>query len=288
MTYNLPCTNHSFSMINLVKLMPSWDWDVFDQILAQTGLSSVELVPSLLLGPNWDKFPDLVTSDSCYLLEKLTQRYKVGSIQSLTYGLDINLADDLRSHHGLARRLEGLVDIGHRTNCFLFILGSPGQKKQIFNHINQYNYKSNFIDNCAYILSTIGSEFTLSLEHNTSFQGAEFCNTLGEISEVVQTLRERGFSNIGLNLDTKCLIDEMGPDFNLEQLLADESLKSLISSIQVGLDFLTRDCSHCKKDKDILFSFSRKHRVHLSFEEFGLSESQLLCFTNIWPDEKTS
>ena len=84
-------------------------------------------------------------------------------------------------------------------------------------------------------------QVTLSLEHNTIVQGAEYCNTLAEIIDVVKTLGEQGIANAGINLDTKCLIQEFGDDVHVGELIANHGLAGMITSIQVSFDFLSRD-----------------------------------------------
>jgi hypothetical protein len=273
---------YSFSMINLVQLMPQWSWEKFDQVIAKAGTSSVELIPSMVLGFNWDQQLDAVNGPTRLALEQLQSRCSVGTIQSLTYGLDINLADDLSTHPGLLRRLQGLIKLGRATECHVFILGSPGQKKHVYPEVSKEEHKQRFVDTCHYIASILEPKFVLSLEHNTLSQGAEFCNTLADICEVVTTLRAQGVANVGLNLDTKCLIHEMGEDIQIEDVLADQSLRSIVTSIQVSLDFLTREVPHRHVDQRTLKAFARESGVPISIEEFGLMDHQVTPFVEAW------
>lgn len=273
---------YSFSMINLVKLMPEWSWDGFDQVMDQAGTNRVELVPSMLLGMDWDQQIEEENGPVQQALVRLMQRYKVGSIQSLTYGLQINLADQLINHLELLRRLKALRVLAKTTGCSVLILGSPGQKKQLDPVMDSVDHKQRFIDNCSWMARTLGSEVKLSLEHNTIVQGAEYCNTLAEIIDVVKILREKGIANAGINLDTKCLIQEFGDDVHVGELLANHDLAGLITSIQVSFDFLTRNAPHRAEDHRKLLNFAHAVGLPLSLEEFGLDQSQLQPFAEAW------
>ena len=273
---------YSFSMINLVKLLPEWSWDGFDQVMDQAGTNRVELVPSMLLGMDWDQQIEEENGPVQQALVRLMQRYKVGSIQSLTYGLQINLADQLVNHLELLRRLKALRVLARTTGCSVLILGSPGQKKQLDPAMGSVDHKQRFIDNCSWMARTLGSEVKLSLEHNTIVQGAEYCNTLAEIIDVVKMLREQGIANAGINLDTKCLIQEFGDDVHVGELLANHDLAGLITSIQVSFDFLTRDAPHRAENHRKLLNFAHTGGLPLSLEEFGLDQSQLQPFAEAW------
>ena len=269
-------------MINLVKLMPEWSWDGFDQVMDQAGTNRVELVPSMLLGMDWDQQIEEENGPVQQALVRLMQRYKVGSIQSLTYGLQINLADQLVNHPELLRRLKALRVLARTTGCSVLILGSPGQKKQLNPAMGSVDHKQRFIANCSWMARTLGPEVKLSLEHNTIVQGADYCNTLAEIIDVVKTLREQGIANAGINLDTKCLIQEFGDNVHVGELLANYGLAEMITSIQVSFDFLTRDVPHRSKDHRQLLDFARARALPLSLEEFGLLENQVIPFVEIW------
>jgi sugar phosphate isomerase/epimerase len=276
---------YSFSMINLVKLMPEWSWDGFDQVMDKAGTNRVELVPSMLLGMDWDQQIEEENGPVQQALVCLMQGYKVGSIQSLTYGLQINLADQLVNHPELLRRLKALRILARTTGCSVLILGSPGQKKHLDPDMGSDDHKQKFIANCSWIARTLGSEVKLSLEHNTIVQGAEYCNTLAEVIEVVKMLREQGIANAGINLDTKCLIQEFGDDIHVGELLANHELADLITSIQVSFDFLTRDAAHQDNDHRQLIGFAHARALPLSLEEFGLLENQIQSFAQHWRHE---
>ena len=273
---------YSFSMINLVKLMPEWSWDAFDQVMVQAGTNRVELVPSMLLGMDWDQQIEDENGPVQQALVCLMQRYKVASIQSLTYGLQINLACQLVNHPELLRRLKALRVLARTTGCSVLILGSPGQKKHLDPDMGCDDHKQRFIANCSWMARTLGSEVKLSLEHNTIVQGAEYCNTLAEIIDVVKMLREQGIANAGINLDTKCLIQEFGDDVHVGELLANHDLAGLITSIQVSFDFLTRDAPHRAENHRKLLNFAHTGGLPLSLEEFGLDQSQLQPFAEAW------
>lgn len=273
---------YSFSMINLVKLLPEWSWDGFDQVMAQAGTTRVELVPSMVLGVDWDQQIEAQAGPVQQALEQLLQRCTVGTIQSLTYGLPINLADHLIDHPELLRRLQALGVLGKTTRCSVLILGSPGQKKRLDTAMGEAEHKQRFMANCSWMAHTLEPELILSLEHNTSFQGADYCNTLAEITDVVRTLRGNGTANVGVNLDTKCLIHEFGPTVHVGELLADPGLAELITSIQVSFDFLTRDTPHRAEDQRQLLAFARARKLPLSLEEFGLLEHEVIPFAEAW------
>ena len=277
---------YSFSMINLVKLMPEWSWDSFDQVMGQAGTNRVELVPSMLLGIDWDQQIEEEDGPVQQALVRLLQRYKVGSIQSLTYGLQINLADQLVNHPELLRRLKALRVLARTTGCSVLILGSPGQKKHLDPAMGSVDHKQRFIDNCSWMARTLGPEVTLSLEHNTIVQGAEYCNTLAEIIDVVKTLGEQGIANAGINLDTKCLIQEFGDDVHVGELLANHGLAGLITSIQLSFDFLTRGAPHRTEDHRKLLDFAHARGLPLSLEEFGLLNSQLTSYVKACKSQK--
>jgi len=273
---------YSFSMINLVKLLPEWSWAGFDQVMAQAGTHRVELVPSMLLGMDWDQQIEEANGPVQLALERLLQGYTVGSIQSLTYGLHINLADQLINQPELVRRLKALRILGKYTGCSALILGSPGQKKQLDPAMSRADYKQRFTANCSWIAHTLGPELILSLEHNTKAQGADYCNTLTDIADVVSTIRSNGIGNIGINLDTKCLLHEYGENVDVTEILSKAALVDLITSIQVSLDFLVRDISHGAKDHRALRAFALARDLPLSLEEFGLAKDQLRPFIEAW------
>ena len=273
---------YSFSMINLVKLMPEWSWDGFDQVMDQAGTNRVELVPSMLLGMDWDQQIEEENGPVQQALVRLMQRYKVGSIQSLTYGLQINLADQLVNHPELLRRLKALGVLARSTGCSVLILGSPGQKKQLDPAMGSVDHKQRFIANCSWMARTLGSEVILSLEHNTIGQGADYCNTLAEIVDVVKALRLEGIANVGVNLDTKCLMQEFGDNVHVGELLANHDLAGMITSIQISFDFLSRDAPHRANDHRRLLVFAYARDIPLSLEEFGLLGNQIQSFVQHW------
>jgi len=273
---------YSFSMINMVKLLPEWSWDGFDQIMSQTCTRRVELVPSMLLGMDWDQQIDEQYGPVQQALERLMEQYTVSSIQSLTYGLQINLADQLINHPELLRRLKALRLLGKSTGCSVLILGSPSQKKQYDPAMSSADHKQRFIANCTWMANMLGPEFTLSLEHNTADQGADYCNSLAEMGAVVKSIRDNGMRNVGLNFDTKCLIHEFGEDVCVSSLLASPWLSGLITSIQISYDFLSRNVPHRAEDQRQLLAFARTRAIEPSLEEFGLLENQFHSFIEIW------
>jgi sugar phosphate isomerase/epimerase len=286
MTSSLAEVPYSFSMINLVQLLPEWSWAGFDQVMAQAGTNRVELVPSMILGGDWDQQIGEQSGVVRQALERLLEQYTVGSIQSLTYGLPINLAEPLINHPELLTRLQALAVLAEATGCSVLILGSPGQKKLLNPAMSQAEHKQQFIANCNWMASTLGPKLILSLEHNTSAQGAEYCNTLGDIVDVVATLRRNGTANVGLNLDTKCLIHEFGREVKVGGLLAEPSISEMITSVQVSFDFLTRVTPDRNLDLLQLQAFARIRNLPLSLEEFGLLSSQLTSYVEAWKTQK--
>ena len=143
-------------------------------------------------------------------------------------------------------------------------------------------HNQQFIANCTWMAGILGPEIILSLEHNTSSQGAEYCNTLGDIVDAIITLRSKGAANVGLNLDTKCLMHEFGEDVQIGKILSMPGLSELVTSIQVSYDFLARDVAHRAEDQRQLCTFTSSRNLPLSLEEFGLLEHQLKPFIEAW------
>lgn len=279
-TYFAPAS-HSFSMVNLINMMQEWDWAQFDKIMKQVGTRRVELVPGMLMGNGWDRKMDKV-SLCTDLLKRLKDSYTISSIQSLTYGLSINLFDDLSSDHDVIQRFRSLAFAGNLLNSKIFVLGSPGQKKLRSPDLDTGKLKDQFVENCAFMTSILGLRSVLSLEHNTLAQGAEFCNTLRDITEVVLELKRIGIQNVGLNLDTKCLLDEFGNEANISQLIIQYELRSIVKSIQVSYDFLRRPGCQARSDELALLELARDLHCPVSLEEFGLLDDQLGDFIGSW------
>lgn len=130
--------------------------------------------------------------------------------------------------------------------------------------------------------SRLSGHGILALEHNTLQQGAEYCNTLIEISNTVQAVKEMGVSNVGINLDTKCLIQELGEDFSLQGVLQNPEICDHIVSIQVSHDFLGRSAPNHAVDLYSLMQFIDQRKVSVSLEEFGLLDDGLDPFVIKW------
>ena len=64
-------------MINLVKLLSEWSWDRFDHLMDQAGTNQVELVPSMLLGMDWDQQIEEENGPVLQALEHLMCLYRV-------------------------------------------------------------------------------------------------------------------------------------------------------------------------------------------------------------------
>ena len=277
----LEFTPYGFSMVNLVKMMPEWDWYHFAQIMVRAGTSRVELVPGMLLGSDWDQH--LETSPKCAAaIERIKDSFTITSIQSLTFGLSINLSELLSTNDDAVRRFRSLARLGDLTGCNIFVLGSPAQKKLKRPDADISECKSHFTANCAWMASLLGIHRILSLEHNTLRQGAEFSNTLGDIVDIIRSLKLAGIANVGLNLDTKCLIDEFGIGFSLCELAEEYELRAHLTSIQVSLDFLERTGHMARSDEALLLQLARDRSCPISLEEFGLLDSQLNQFISFW------
>jgi hypothetical protein len=106
--------------------------------------------------------------------------------------------------------------------------------------------------------------------------------TLAEMVDVVKILREQGIANAGINLDTKCLIQEFGENIHVGELLVIYCLAEMITSIQVSFGFLIRNASHRTDDQRQLQAFARTHNLPVSLEEFDLLDSQLATFVKAW------
>ena len=276
---------YGFSMINCVRMMPSWDQVVFDRIMTRAQTKTIELVPSMILGNDWDQLLLNTYSELPSQLTNVLHKYKVSSIQSLTFGLDINLADPTLS---LDTRLQALCLLGQACNCSLFVLGSPAQKKIDSNLGTVEKHSSFFAANCALMARKLGHDCILALEHNTLQQGAQYCNTLNEMRNVVKVVKAKGIGNIGINLDTKCLIQELGTDVSLASLLQDQEISSYIVSVQVSNDFLSRESVNRDIDVCSLIEFTRSRNIPVSLEEFGLFDPDLDLYVMKWREAITA
>jgi len=272
---------YSFSMVNLINLMPVWNWQQFDEIMSQAQTRNVELVPGMVLGSEWDKniSQPSATSDA---LELLTNSYSVTSIQSLTYGLNINLADVLSNNNDVIRRFQSLAHLGKLLSCRVFVLGSPGQKQMNTYYTDPERLKKQFIDNCAWMASVLAPSGTLSIEHNTKNQGADYCNTISDIVDVVTELRNSGIQNVGINLDTKCLINEFGGNLHLAELIDTYNLEAIITSIQVSLDLLGRSGRKSRIDEQKILQLAKTQGCPISLEEFGLPSEHFNEYISAW------
>jgi sugar phosphate isomerase/epimerase len=279
MKYEPSFAGYSFSMINLVNLVDASNFGEFAVIMARAGTKAVELVPSMLLGPDWDDCDEIKSLEN---LHALAASYQVSSIQSLTYGLNLSLTDDIMANPYWQHRFEMLKCLGGFLSCRLFILGSPGQKKLRTDLGDERTHIRLFTHNCKVMAGILGPEGFLCLEHNTLQQGAQYANTLAGVLDVVVNLNALGCANVGINLDTKCLLLEFGSHMHIGSLLSEPKLATRIKSIQVSLDFLSRDCAHCEDDIRVLVSFARENQIPLSLEEFGLREDQLSDYIDLW------
>jgi len=271
--------DYGFSMINFVNLIDGFVFSDFSVIMARAGTKAVELVPSMLLGPAWDECDEFMSLEN---LHALAASYKVSSIQSLTYGLNLLLTDDIMANPHWQHRFRMLKCLGDFFSCRLFILGSPGQKKLRTDLGDERTHIRLFTHNCKVMAGILGPEGFLCLEHNTLQQGAQYANTLAGVLDVVVNLNALGCANVGINLDTKCLLLEFGSHMHISSVLSDPKLAIRIKSIQVSLDFLSRDCAHCEDDIRVLVSFARDNQIPLSLEEFGLREDQLTDYIDLW------
>jgi len=279
MKYEPSLAGYSFSMINLVNLIEASNFSEFAVIMARAGTKAVELVPSMLLGPDWDDCDEITSLEN---LRALAASYQVSSIQSLTYGLNLSLTDDIMTSPYWQHRFKMLKRLGGFLSCRLFILGSPGQKKLRTDLGDECSHIRLFAQNCKMMARILGPEGFLCLEHNTLQQGAQYANTLAAVLDVVVSLNALGCTNVGINLDTKCLLQEFGKNMRIGSVLSVPGLAARIKSIQVSLDFLSRDCIHCEEDIRMLAGFASENQIPLSLEEFGLQEEQLTDYIALW------
>ena len=134
----------------------------------------------------------------------------------------------------------------------------------------------------------IGEKIVLSLEHNTSTQGAEFANTLFDITEIVRNLKGQGIKNIGINLDTKCLTQEYGESVNLTAIIEELNIYHLITSIQISSDYLQRTAITKTQDFKTLMQIAYDNGIDVSLEEFGIKNEQIRDFIVSWKENKNS
>jgi hypothetical protein len=269
---------YGFSMINFVRLVDQWNFTAVERIMKIVGTQRLELVPSMLLGVDWD----LQDFEDSQVFQEFARIYEVPSIQSLTFGLDLRLTDDFSACPAWQHRFRMLKRLGETLSCQLFILGSPGQKKLDPAVGDQRIHQQRFQDNCSRMAETLGPQGLLCLEHNTKEQGAEYCNNLASNLEIVTNLESMGCLNVGINLDTKCLLQEFSEAVQLHKLLSSPDLASRIKNIQVSLDFLSRSCSHAEEDIVYLLHLAQDNRIPISLEEFGLIPDQLDDFVSRW------
>ena len=263
----------SLSLITLIKPLPKWDLQRLNAIMSRLHIKCIELAPSMVLGYNWDT--QICSAESIEYLNLLQKNYIITSIQSLTYGIDLNLGQPIRTRLGASRRFASLAKLGHLLGCNTFVLGSPGQKRLVLGCENSTKSKNSFIDNCEWMASVLDPSQTLCIEHNTIEQGAEFCNILSETIEVIDELRSRGINNVGLNLDTKCLLYEFGESLNIAELIRSYDLDKYTGSIQISLDFLPQSKESRSTDIYELIHLAIKSDCNISLEEFGLGEAEL-------------
>ena len=280
--------NYSFSMINYVKIEPKWQLDLFKALMIMAETEWVELVPSLLLGADWENTIHNPSGISRTILKEFLSNFTIKSIQSLTYGLNIELGEDVRENDLMIKRFEALKLLCELTNCSTLILGSPAQKKITKLSNSAKHCIDQFTLNCQYMTELIGEKIILSLEHNTSTQGAEFANTLFDITEIVRNLKGQGIKNIGINLDTKCLTQEYGENVNLTAIIEELNIYDLITSIQISSDYLQRTAVTKTQDFKTLMQMAYDNGIDVSLEEFGIKNEQISDFIVSWKENKNS
>jgi len=257
------------SMVSMLSFMEKWSTSFFTEYMESTGTKYVELVPSLVLGSSWHE--DMVLTSEKYqdLIAFFTSRFCVLSIQSLLFGLDIQLGSIPSQLSPLECRFQALSTLGRQLGSSRFILGSPSSRRLVGQQSVANAYAA-FIENCSFMASYLDLGQILSLEHNTSDQGAEFMNTLESIHDAVQQLRRNGIKNVGINLDTKCVISQFGRDCDLGIILS-EGIRESISSIQVSYDFLKLSNSPAGSKNILLLSqIAQERSIPVSLEEYGL------------------
>ena len=274
---------YSISMVSILSFMEQWSPDRFSAYMKTTKTNSIELIPSLVLGPSWQRFAELNSKEYKDMLIFLNAEFNVSAIQSLLFGLDIQLGKTQLSSLPLQSRFQALSMLGRQLGCFRFILGAPSSRR-LGSQQSHAKAQSTFIDNCSLMASQLDLDQILCLEHNTLDQGAEFMNTLESVHYAVQELRRDGINNIGINLDTKCIANQFGDECHLHTILDDELIDN-VYSIQISYDFVERGDSPAGLENiKTLSRIACEKSIVLALEEYGLRLAESAHFVSRFCD----
>ena len=269
------------SMVSMLSFMEKWSASFFAEYMGSTGTHYVELVPSFVLGPSWHEGMVLASENYQDMIKLFTSRFSVLSIQSLLFGVDIQLGSIPSHLSPLESRFQALSTLGRQLGCSRFILGSPSSRRLVGQQPVE-SAEDAFLENCSLMASYLDPDQILSLEHNTFHQGAEFMNTLESIHHVVRQLRRNGIQNVGINLDTKCVLNQFGPDCDLGIVLS-EGIRESISSIQVSYDFLKLSNSSAGARNLLAVSqIAQENSIAVSLEEYGLRLSDSSHYVSLF------
>lgn len=262
----------SLSQISYLRLYPSFNFEDLKGFSNQYNIFCFDIVPSYMLGLNWDI--RLINHDMKIYneIDLFKSCFNSNSIQSLTYGLNLCLFNDLTNDDSFHIRIKALALLANKLKVNRFVLGSPNDKKIPDNYTAEV-CKSNFLKNISFALEVFQKfckeEFFLCIEHNTIQQGAELINTLNEF---VYLLKIKNCYNLQLNLDSQCLFLEFG-SYDLNSLIKNLSIDD-IGFIQLGND-LFNTTSSSNLSKFLSLSECKKLNPCLEFSEL-FSKAQLL------------
>jgi hypothetical protein len=261
--------NVLISTISLIKIYEKLSMKDLEKFSIFTGCSNFELVPGYIFGANWDS--NLLNNEMEILnaIQDLPNSIKFKSMQSITYGIDISLFDNLLENINFKNRVLALVKLTNELNINNLVLGSPAQKKNN-PKVSPEMYKINFEKNINFISRSLPDFCSLSLEHNTIKQGAEAINTLSTIKSVIIN---SNLSNVGINIDTQCLEDEFGSNFIFSNILNDYVIAERITSIQLCANIFN---PNNRSNLIEIFNFAKTRDIAISLEFIGEMNSENL------------
>jgi len=174
--------------------------DLDNYLTLTTSISSIELVPSLLWGDQWD-FHEADLS---------AVTVQVSAIQSLLYKLPILLSDvprDVTYSELWRERLSKFSLLSTRFPGSVFVLGSPHQRKFRDEEQSEADAIFNQTTYIREILDSLGTNSSLAYENCNSSQGAEF--SLG-VNGAIQVIKSVYQQRLGLNFDFEAWVIEVG------------------------------------------------------------------------------
>lgn len=271
--------------MSLVLFHEKFDEEKLNYFLKIADTNSLEIVPSFIFGSNWTN--DFLNNEKIIydLIFFIKKKYNVFSMQSLTYGLDICLCELQEKNKEWIRRIESIGLISKKLDFKNLVLGSPNQKFSRFGKSQTIDFidKDNLIRNIDFLINNIPQDVTLSLEHNTKSQGAKIINKYKEVLELVLLFKEKNNNNIGINLDTACILNEYE---NLDNFFAENSdiKKHPISSIQIGNNFLDIKDNNLKKISSLIKicyeNYGSIPSIELLIKEPKVFKKELIDITN--------